>query len=142
MDHFRSSVTSSPRSLASSPSDARYRFTPDMANKARGHMQDDSHPAVYVRWIDSIRHDRGWDEIDAYAEDVTLDGMMHETIGWKIIDADHSVTIAHSRSEWEEGRCVVGAIQIPKVAIVEEHPLPHTWKGKGVTTEKSEAVAA
>jgi len=77
---------------------------------------------VHVRWVDSVRHEGGWDTGAAYRDRSTEDILQHETLGWIVADFPHSVTVAQARGfeeQTDEGDVnVTEVIQIPRVAIV------------------------
>jgi hypothetical protein len=80
-----------------------------------------------IRWIDSVRHDDGWQSVEHYKRE--SERLMEcETVGFVIheradgINEDGFVMVAQSRMVGEEGS-VTEVIQIPLLAIRERTPL-------------------
>lgn len=70
-----------------------------------------------VHWIDSIRHDHGWQSLDHYARE-SEKSLECETVGFVIHERDDSIVVASSRM-LGEGGCVTEVIQIPLSAVRE-----------------------
>ncbi len=72
--------------------------------------------AVFVRWIDSVRHAQGWQLSSFYQNNARLNGVMQiESVGWLLTEDGDSITLCQSSAVNFD--CVVEVFQIPKVAM-------------------------
>jgi hypothetical protein len=85
-------------------------------------MPDDP-PVVLVEWVDSCTLEGGgWMEVDEIPGSLTIDAMLHESVGYLVCDNDAGVALAGSRNipadEQDRNSKLCGVATIPRGAIV------------------------
>lgn len=76
-------------------------------------------PVVLVEWIDSVTHGDGWKRV----EDLDLQPSPCISAGMVIDETEESITVAGTVDLWSGHYATIGAITIPKVAIIKRHEL-------------------
>src|SRR6476660_1318824 len=73
---------------------------------------------IYIRWLDSVRHEDGWSTQDEWIETARHDTMLHHSIGFLIHEDENCLVLAHSLSHDTEPYSAVGIMQIPMSAVL------------------------
>jgi hypothetical protein len=74
---------------------------------------------IYLAWLDSIRHDDGWDTVEAYADVAKPSTLLHTTLAYLVAEDEFFVMVSAHISAVGDEQHVCSAMQIPKVAIID-----------------------
>lgn len=94
-----------------------------------------SPPVVRVTWLDSHAYG-GWKSRDEWAEHISADRLVCESVGWLVIDGRDYLVLAQSRGNRVGDATWADMVQIPRVAVQTVRVLPSSGKRHRRTARK------